>query len=295
MELDLAQLRALRAAVDTGSLDGAAAALHVTPSAISQRLKALELAAGRVLLVRSRPVRATAAGEHLLRVARQIDLLLADVDLQLASDTEGGPVELAVAVNADSLATWWLSAVAELRDEMVLDVRREDQDQTAALLRDGTVVAAVTAAERPIAGCTSTPLGILRYRPVAAPDVVARWFAGGVTADALRRAPVVHFDRDDDLQRSWLRRRGVEPSPPAHHVPSTDAYEQAVRCGLGWGMLSEFQLADETRPEVTPLDPDATVDVPLFWQRWKLRSPSLDRLTEVVVAAARRTLPPVDA
>lgn len=293
MEPDLAQLRALRAAVDAGSLDGAAAALHVTPSAISQRLKALESATGRILLVRSRPVRATAAGEHLLRVARQVDLLLADASRQLADEVEDAPVELAVAVNADSLATWWLPAVAELRGEVVLDLRREDQDRTAALLREGTVVAAVTAAQRPIAGCTSMPLGVMRYRPVATPDFLAAWFGAGVTLDALRRAPVVHFDRDDDLQRGWLRRRGVETPPPGHHVPSTDTYEQAVRRGFGWGMLSEFQVRDTATDVVEPLDPAASVDVPLFWQRWKLRSPSLDRLTDVVVAAGRRVLLPV--
>lgn len=290
MDLDLAQLRALRAAVDAGTLEAAARDLHVTPSAISQRLKALEHATGRVLLVRSRPVQVTEPGRAVLRLARELDLLAADTARELAD--AGSPGVLPVAVNADSLATWFLPALVPLRDEVLLDVHRADQDGTAALLRDGTVVAAVTGAATPVAGCTSTPLGVLRYRPAALPAFVERWFPDGATAAALGRAPVVHFDRDDDLQRGWLRRRTRgKADPPAHHVPSTEGFVQAVLAGLGWGVLSELQLAEPTlRSKVVLLDPSATVDVPLHWQRWKVRSPSLDRLSETVLAGARQAL-----
>jgi LysR family transcriptional regulator (chromosome initiation inhibitor) len=291
MDLDLAQLRALRAAVDTGTLEGAARELHVTPSAISQRLKALEQSTGRVLLVRSRPVQVTEPGRAVLRLARELDLLAADTARELA-EHDDRPVVLPVAVNADSLSTWLVPALAELRDEVLLDLHRADQDDTAALLREGTVVAAVTGAARPVPGCTSTPLGVLRYRPAAVPEFVQRWLPEGPSASALAVAPVVHFDRDDDLQRGWLRRRtGGRADPPAHHVPSTDGFVQAVLAGLGWGMLSDLQLAEPAlRSAVVLLDVRATVDVPLHWQRWKVRSPSLERLSEVVLAGARQAL-----
>lgn len=290
MEVDLAQLRALRAAVDAGTLDGAARDLHVTPSAISQRLKALEQATGRVLLVRSRPVRVTDHGRAVLRLAREVELLAADTARELADAAR--PVTLAVAVNADSLGTWLLPALAPLRDEVLLDLHRADQDDTTALLRDGTVVAAVTAAATAVPGCTSTPLGALRYRPVAVPAFAHKWFRDGLTAAALGRAPVVHFDRDDDLQRGWLRRRTRgRADPPAHYVPSTEAFVQAVLAGMGWAMLSDLQLADPALSStVVVLDPRAAVDVPLHWQRWKVRSPSLERLTETVVDGGRQAL-----
>jgi LysR family transcriptional regulator, chromosome initiation inhibitor len=290
MDLDLGQLRALRAAADTGTLEAAARELHVTPSAISQRLKALEQATGRVLLVRSRPVQVTEPGRAVLRLARELDLLAADTTRELTD--AAGPVVLPVAVNADSLATWLLPALAPLRDEVLLDLHRADQDDTAALLRDGTVVAAVTGAATPVPGCTATPLGVLRYRPVAAAAFAQRWFSGGTTASALGRAPVVHFDRADDLQRGWLRRRTRgRADPPAHHVPSTEGFVHAVLAGLGWGMLSDLQLDDPAlRSAVVLLDPRATVDVPLHWQRWKARSPSLERLSEVVLAGGRQAL-----
>lgn len=291
MDLDLAQLQALRAAVDAGTLEGAARDLHVTPSAISQRLKALEQATGRVLLVRSKPVRVTDPGRTVLRLAREMDLLVADTARELDGDADG-PVVLPVAVNADSLSTWLLPALAPLRDEVLLDLHRADQDDTAALLRDGSVVAAVTAASSPVAGCTSTPLGILRYRPAAVAGFAERWFPGGPTPAALKRAPVVDFDRDDDLQRGWLRRRTRgQAAPPTHRVPSTEGFVQAILAGLGWGMLSDLQLAEPSlRSAVVLVDPDATVDVPLHWQRWKVRSPSLERLSDVVLAGARQAL-----
>jgi LysR family transcriptional regulator (chromosome initiation inhibitor) len=271
MDLDLGQLRALRAAVDRGTLEGAARELHVTPSAVSQRLRALEQATGRVLLVRSRPVGVTEHGRAVLRLAREVELLAADTARELADAP--GPVTLPIAVNADSLSTWLLPALAPLREQVLLDLHRADQDDTAALLRDGTVVAAVTAAAAAVPGCTSAPLGVLRYRPAAVPDFAGRWFPDGPTAAALGRAPVVHFDRDDDLQRGWLRRRA------------------RGLAGLGWGMLSELQLAQPAlRSSVVLLDPRATVDVPLHWQRWKVRSPSLERLSEVVLAGAQAAL-----
>jgi len=247
MELDQAQLRALRAAVDAGTLEAAARQLHLTPSAVSQRLKALEQATGQLLLVRSRPVRVTEPGRALLRLARQLDLLTSDAVRELAPEL-AGPVLLPLAVNADSLATWLLPALAPLHVEDVrLDLQRADQDVTAALLREGRVVAAVTAAAAPVGGCTSTPLGVLRYRPAAVPAFVDRWFPAGPTAAALGQAPVVHYDEDDDLQRGWLRRRTRgRADPPAHRVPSTEGFVHAVRAGLGWGMLSELQLAEPT-------------------------------------------------
>jgi LysR family transcriptional regulator (chromosome initiation inhibitor) len=291
VDVDLDQVRALAAAVEHGSLDAAARVLHVTPSAISQRLRALEATTGQVLLVRSRPARATPAGEALVRAARQVDLLLADAVRELSP---GGALPvLPVAVNADSLATWVLPALASIGDDVLVDVRREDQTQTGALLRDGTVVAAVTTEGRPVAGCRSTPLGAMRYRPVATPAVVRRFFAHGVTAVALAVAPVVVFDRADDLQHAYLRRRRVHGAPAAHYVPSSADFLAAILLGMGWGMLPDLQAGPHlTSGALVELDPAGAVDVHLHWQRWALRTPALAALTDAVTDAARRALRP---
>lgn len=283
------QLQALTAAVAEGTFEAAARALHVTPSAISQRVRALETATGRVLLVRTKPVRATASGEVLLRLARQTALLSAETAAELGE--ADGPTTLTVAVSADALATWVLPALAPLADGTCFHLLREDESWTSELLRGGAAVAAITAEARPVAGCVVTPLGSMRYRPMASPGFVERWFPDGATAEALAHAPVVVFDRVDRLQHDWLSgRAGTDARPPTHMVPSSADFARAVRLGLGWGMVMELQLDDAPGPPLVELVPGETVEVPLFWQQWRLRTPSLDRLAEAVTTAARAAL-----
>jgi LysR family transcriptional regulator (chromosome initiation inhibitor) len=295
MDLDLGQLRALDATVREGTLEAAARALHVTPSAVSQRLRALEIATGRVLLVRTKPVQVTESGQAVLRLARQVALLAADAARELGSaDAPDRLPSLPIAVNADSMDTWVLPALAPLAGDYAFDLHREDQEHTSALLRGGTVMAAVTAEADPVPGCSVTSLGGMRYRPMAAPAFAARWFAGRPTPEALRNAPVVVFDRHDDLQHRYLRSRGVHGHPQAHYVPASADYLAAIVLGFGWGMVP-----DQQRPaaggELVDLDPDGTVDVVLHWQQWKLRSASLDRVREAVLAAARTQLDQADS
>lgn len=293
MDLDLAQLRALSATVSEGTLEAAARKLHVTPSAISQRLKALETATGRVLLVRRNPVQVTESGQAILRLARQIEVLSADVAGELGADAGAGPVmPLPIAINADSLATWVLPALAPLADEVAFDIVREDQDHTSELLRQGAVMAAITADADPVPGCSSTPLGAMRYRPMASAAFARRWFADGVNAKTLARAPLVVFDRKDDMQHRYLRRRSrAALDPPVHHVPASSDFLAAVRLGIGWGMVPDLQgTAPERDGELVDIDPRGADDVGLHWQQWRLRSPQLDRVAAVIGDAARAAL-----
>jgi LysR family transcriptional regulator (chromosome initiation inhibitor) len=292
MDLDPAQLRALDATVREGTLDRAARALHLTPSAVSQRLRALEIATGRVLMVRSKPVQVTESGAAVLRLARQIDLLTADTARELGGATADRPPALPIAVNADSMNTWALPALAPLAAEYALDLHREDQEHTSALLRAGAVMAAITSEADPVPGCAVTRLGRMRYRPMAAPAFAERWFPDGATDEALRRAPVVVFDRKDDLQHTYLRRRlGPDADPPAHYVPASADFLSAIVLGFGWGMVLDLQQPDGPLVE---LDPEGGVDVVLHWQQWKLRSPSLDRVREAIENAARERLDQAD-
>jgi LysR family transcriptional regulator, chromosome initiation inhibitor len=281
--LDRGQLQALLAAVTEGTFDAAAQTLHVTPSAVSQRIKALETRVGRVLVTRSKPVAPTPSGAVLLRTARQMQALAADALAELGDDP-GAPLALPLAVNADSLATWFVAALADAGPGLTFDVRRADQTRTAELLRDGTVMAAVTASAQAVTGCTVRRLGSMRYRPRASAAFVARWFADGVTATALSTAPVVLFDREDPLQDQYLRRRARRRvSPPRCYVPGSGAFVEAVRKGLGWGMVPDLQA--EAGPGETALvefDPRAIIDVPLYWQQWQRSSMALDRVSVAV-------------
>ena len=284
--------RTLAIVIEEGTLDAAARRLHVTPSAVSQRIRALEDQLGRVVLVRSKPVRTTEAGDAVVRLARQLALL--EHDALAAIGAEGGAVaSVPLAVNADSLATWFLPPLARVADRraVVFDLHRDDQDFTAGLLESGTVMAAVTSREAPVAGCRVRPLGVLRYEAVATASYAARWFASGVDVAALSAAPVVDFDRRDDLQTQWLARRGVPAAaPPRHRVPASQDFATAVQLGLGWGLLPGFQSHAALRAGELVRLGDDPIDVPLYWQQWNLTSPLLDEVADEVVDEGRRML-----
>jgi LysR family transcriptional regulator (chromosome initiation inhibitor) len=280
----------LAAVADEGTLDAASRRLRITPSAVSQRLKALEQQLGRILVVRSKPVRLTEAGESVVRLARQIALLEQDALSGLGIDDRNAAARpvIPLAVNADSMATWFLAPLARLswQHGIDFDLHRDDQSFTARLLESGTVMAAVTSEETPVAGCSVAPLGVLEYRAMAAPGFVERWFPEGVTADALRIAPFVDFDRRDGLQHEWLQTRGIpHQGVPRHYVPASHDYALAVRLGLGWGMVPRAQEMPDLRVIGGP-----ALRVPLYWQQWTLRSSLLDTIAAEVAAEARAVL-----
>ena len=288
MDWDLAQLRAFAATIDEGSLDAAATALHVTPSAVSQRLKALERAVGAVLLQRSRPVRPTPPGMEVLRLARQLDALTRDAEHGLGV-AESWPT-VRIAVNADSLATWVLPALAPIAEPIRLELLREGEDHTADLLRDGSAMAAITTEQIPVQGCTVERLGTMRYQPMAAPAFAARWFPDGLTSQALAVAPVVVFDPKDRMQHRVLQRHGVVGEPPVHHVPASTQYVESVRLGFGWGMVPDLQRSGWTTSDGVVLSSRDAEDVALYWQQWSLRTPSLERVAAAVRAASAEIL-----
>ena len=293
------QLKTLEAVVDEGTFEAAARALQITPSAVSQRVKALEQQVGRIVVQRSKPIRPTESGEVLMKLARQLTQL--ELEAYSALGLEGassGPTVIPLAVNADSLATWilpTLARIAEQRD-VTFDIRIEDQDHSTALLREGVVVAAITSVAEPVQGCIVDALGSMQYRARASPRFADRWFPDGLTHDALAHAPMVVFDRKDDLQARYLRGRSAEGTPPRHFVPASGEFVHAVALGLGWGMLPEIQIgALHEQGELVDLDPAHPIDLPLFWQQWNLESSLLAQLAGAIRHAASGLAPTTGA
>lgn len=303
--LDPALVAAVAAVVREGSFERAARALSVTPSAVSQRVRLIEERLGTVLIVRGQPCTVTETGARLCRHAELVGMLEADLrrDLPLLATEpmpDGGRPTLRVAVNADSLGTWFIDAMADFgqHESALLDVAVDDQDHTAEWLLRGHVLAAVTSLAAPVQGCRSRKIGTLRYVATASPAFMRRWFAQGLTGEALGRAPSLLFNRKDRLQAQWVRRvlrpaggARREIDLPTHWLPATQAFIDAALAGIGWGMnplpLAQPHLAAGRLVELVPGQP---LDVPLYWQCARLPVPMLDRLTASVTRVAARSL-----
>jgi LysR family transcriptional regulator (chromosome initiation inhibitor) len=291
--LDPAQLAALAAVHRRGSFDLAAADLRVTPSAVSQRIKALEEVAGTLLIRRGQPCTATEAGLRLIRHHDEIALL----EHTLAADLPGlapGPATLRIAVNADSLATWVIPALAAT-EGFLFDLVIDDQDVSQDWLKRGEVVAAITAHPGPLQGCDTIPLGALRYRATASPAYLARWFPTGVTPLVLTQAPALTFSDHDRLQDLWVARQtgttAHRASFPSHRMASSQAFVDACLTGLGWGLNPEPLVAGHLASGVlVELVADTPLDVTLHWQFTRLAAPALQPVTTAIRTTARAIL-----
>ena len=300
--LDARQLQALAAVIEHGGFGPAAQALNLTLAAVSLRIKSLEEHLGQRLLVRGKTVRATAAGQALLAHVKQVRSMEADL-LAGLQGPRSGPQRawqtLGVAINADSVAGWFLPGVAPLlkRHKLLLDILIDDQDHTHDALKSGDVMGCVTTLAQAMRGCVAEPLGVMRYRCVAAPAVAQRCRTprGAVSVHKLLSQPAIIFNRKDALQDAFLEQHfGLrQPHYPRHFAPAVEAFETAIELGLGWGMVPEQHLTQ--RPELQEILPGATVDVVLYWQHWAHESPSAQRLTAAVKAAAAQRLRPVPA
>lgn len=285
---DPAQLSALSAVIRLGAFDAAAHALGVTPSAISQRIKALEDRIGTTLIQRGTPCTATPTGARLAR--HYDDLTLLETALAVDIGQTAAPARLRVAVNADSLATWFLPAIAE--HPMLFDLLIDDQDHSADWLRKGEVSAAITGEAGPVQGCDSFALGALTYRATAKPSFVRQYFPNGVTAEALATAPALTFNAKDALQNRWVDTTVGQRVPlNTHLLPSSSAFVEASLLGMGWGM-NPATLVDPLIAEgkLVDLSPDQPLLTPLHWQVNRLVAKPLAALTASVRATAKQML-----
>ncbi|ASN37609.1 ArgP/LysG family DNA-binding transcriptional regulator [Arthrobacter sp. 7749] len=294
MDFPTEHLQTFKTVIEAGTLESAARELNITASAVSQRLKALEKQAGSILFIRSRPIRTTGSGDVLLRLAREMQLLSIEAQralgMKLGPNRESKRTQVSIAVNADSLASWFAPVFMELahQDLMNCEILRNDEAHSTELLRSGRVMGAVTTKATPVQGCSSLYLGTMHYRAMATASFRQRWLPGIEPRAELAAAPMVSFDRTDGLQRD-LRRALIGPDldvdPVEHFVPDSRVYVASVAASLGWGMIPDVQVPLDG--SLQNLDSAWTSDVHLYWQRWKVPSQTLELLTTLVVDAAR--------
>ncbi len=297
MTLDYGQVATLAAIIRTGSFELAARALSITPSAVSQRIRALEDRTGTSVIQRGTPCQPTAAGAILLRHWQRVELLEADLHAALPglAGTGGHRSPVRIAIPADALATWVIPALAACPNRL-FDVVLDDQDHSAEWLSRGDVAAAITARRKPLPGCDAVPLGPLDYCAVASPAFVARWFADAPARplqDCFAAAPCLTFNQKDRLQARWLHQIGIGGiAPPTHWLPSSHAFVDAALAGLGWGMVPLALARDHlTAGRLVPVPPGARLQVPQVWQIARSIAPALADVT----AAIRQVGRPKDA
>jgi LysR family transcriptional regulator, chromosome initiation inhibitor len=290
--LDYPGLAAVASVLREGSFERAADHLGITPSAVSQRVRAIEERLGAILIVRGQPCTGTQLGLDLRAHFDRVQMLEADLAPKLSTGRPGSVAEfpVRVAVNADSLATWFPTAAAAFTEAtgLQLDIVVEDETQSAERLRSGEVLAAVTAEAEPVPGCRTVKIGALRYLACASPSFLNRHFAEGVTEVSLSGAHHLRFDRRDQLQARWAREAyGVRLAGPTHWVPSTQGFVDFALTGIGWALhpriIVEPHLAAGSLVELPPKLP---IDVTLYWMITRLQAAPLKSLTDAVRAAA---------
>lgn len=293
---DYKLLAALAAVVEQAGFERAAQVLGLSQSAVSQRIKLLEARVGQPVLVRTTPPGPTDIGRRLLNHVQQVRLLERDLQGQVPSlDEDGLPERLRIALNADSLATWWAAAVSEfcIAHRLMLDLVVEDQEVGLKRMRAGEVAACVCASERPVAGARSVRLGAMRYLALASPAFIARHFPDGIEAARLIQAPVLVFGPDDTLQHRYLASLGLHDSFEHHLCPSSEGFVRMLEAGLGWGLVPDLQVCEQLHTGMlVDLLPGHSIEVPLYWHHWRNGGQFLNRLTEHLAQQSGQWLVP---
>jgi LysR family transcriptional regulator (chromosome initiation inhibitor) len=287
--IDYKLLEALSTVIECGGFERAGLALGLSQSAISQRIRTLEIRLGQPVLVRSPVPQATLAGQRLLNHVQQVQLLERDLAKSIPALSESA-ARLRIALNADSLATWWANAIGQfcMSETLLLDLVVEDQDVGLRRMREGDVAACLCSSAQPVAGARCVPVGTMTYLPLAAPDFIRRYFDDGFNEASLQQAPAIVFGPNDQLQHRFLAECGHHGSFPHHLCPSSEGFVKLALAGMGYGMIPQIQAGFELETgRLASIAPGRIVEVPLYWHFWRHGGGIMDRLTSALQAAGQ--------
>ncbi|WP_299806369.1 LysR family transcriptional regulator ArgP [uncultured Shewanella sp.] len=292
---DYAHLKALSIVVSQGGFDKAAQHLYISQSAVSQRIKQLEDKVGQALLVRSNPVRPTETGKRLLRHYAQVQLLESELRSEMDVDDPSLPTIVKIAVNADSLATWFLPALTQIfkQQKWLLELIVDDEAYTHHLLKNGEAVGCVTTTQLALSGCSSEFLGNMEYQCVATPEFIEQYFSSDVPLDDITHAPAVVFSTKDKLHDKFLSFYFDinDKSWREHKIPSSESFLEAIKMGLGYGLVAHLQakpLLDSG--ELVEIFPHKRMQVPLYWQHWNIKAKQTSIIYRALAMSAKEQL-----
>ena len=293
--IDYKLLEALAMVVHEGGFEKAASIMNLTQSAVSQRVRLLEERTGTVLLSRTSPPQPTEAGQRFIKHYLQVRLLEDGFEKEMCADDDSMPIRLALGINSDSLASWFLPAIGNLLSDgkILIDLHVDDQEQTHKLLRDGIVVGCISDTATPMQGCRVEFLGSMKYRLLARQDFISKWFPSGLTASAVEHAPAVIFNRKDMLHIKILQDVfGLTMKPKAvHYVPSTEQFMQMISSGYAYGMTPDWQSNPlREAGDIVGVHEKAQKLVKHYWHCWNIESLPLSTFSKQLVSAAKKLL-----
>ena len=293
--LDYKLIEAMAMVVREGGFDKAADTLHITQSAVSQRVKLLEENTGQILISRTTPPTTTLAGRKLLKHYLKVKRLEDDLTGELETPPDKNFTSIPIGLNADSLATWFLDAIHKflIQERVVMDIRVDDQDQTHQLLKDGEVMGCISTQARQIQGCRVAFLGQMTYHMYAAPEFAKQWFPNGLSIENATHAPAIIYNRKDDLHNKFLKQTiGLMPdSMPISYVPSSEKFSDFIAMGVGYGMMPRQQgLVLIKAGRLIDLVPEINMPVKLYWHCWNLKSKFLEKFTQRLISGTEMLL-----
>ncbi|MDO6486990.1 LysR family transcriptional regulator ArgP [Colwellia sp. 6_MG-2023] len=293
--MDYKLLTALAAIIETQSFDLAAAQLFISQSAISQRIKLLEENIGQPVLIRRQPIELTTVGEQLLSHFKKVKQLENELLPELMPDNAVKAMKVSLAVNADSIATWFLKALTPVLQENLIELNLliEPEDRTLDRLRSGEAIGAVSIIKNPLKGYRSFELGSMNYCLVCSKGFKEKYFKHGVTQSSLKMAPAISYDHKDAMHiRYIVDNFGLEASEYyCHTVRSSEAFVILAKQGVAYCLVPYLQIKNELETgELVNLCPGKELNRTLYWHSWVLVKGVNKKISQQIIQTAKTLL-----
>lgn len=288
LSLDYKLLAALSAIIEAQSFDIAAKSLFISQSAISQRIKLLEEKIGQPVMIRSQPIELTLIGEQLLNHYKNIQQLENELLPEILPNNPIKPIKVSLAVNADSIATWFIKALTPFLkvNRVELNLLLVPEDRTLEKLRTGEALGAVSVEEKPLKGFRSVKLGVMKYCLVASKNFYDEYFSEGVTQQSLKMAPAVSYDHKDNMHIHFIEKHFNLPANEyyCHSVGSSEAFVELAKQGVAYCLVPELQIEKELASgDLVKLCPDKQLLISLYWHSWILVKGINKKLSQEIV------------
>ncbi|MCI0382266.1 MAG: ArgP/LysG family DNA-binding transcriptional regulator [Chlamydiae bacterium] len=274
--IDYRAIEVLYAVHELQSFEAAAKKLHITQSAVSQRIKGLEAHYGEPVLIRIQPYRLTKLGKQLIGHFKRVYLLEEDLkeEFGIAVATQ----HISIALNRDSIETWFLDLLEEtdIFNNVILEIIADDQELTLDYLKNGLVSACLSTSEKEIARGKIHFLGNMEYVLAASPEFVKKYFPKGNNPKKnLQNAPAIKFDQKDKLHERFLEKffdlDGKELT--YHIVPSVKGFKKFALLEYGYGLIPKMDIHDELKKkQLVEIYGDKVWKIPLYWHYWDVQS-----------------------